>query len=179
MLFAVCIALRLARFNASLHKPDRPPWASKFFQGVPAPVAGAMALLPMVLSFKFGEEVLADPLLVGAITIVIALLAVSTIPTYSGKGVKIRHEYVLPLLLFVGILFAAVVGYPWYTLSVVAFGYIATIPFSVMTHRRARIQAAAVLVEEGASGIDVEMPESLALAEGLGADDDEDEFIKS
>ena len=178
MLFAVCIALRLARFNASLHKPDRPAWASKFFQGVPAPVAGAMALLPMVLSFKFGSEILAEPLVVGATTIVVALLAVSTIPTYSGKGVKIRHEHVMPLLLFVGILFAAIVGYPWYTLSVVAFGYMATIPISVMAHRRARIQATAVLVDEGASGIDVEMPESLALMEGLGPDDEEDEFIK-
>ncbi len=37
-----------------------------------------------------------------------------------------------------------------------------------------------MLVDDGASGIDVEMPESLALAEGLEADsEDEDELINS
>ena len=55
---------------------------------------------------------------------------------YSGKGLKIRHDHVLPVLLLVGLLFAAFVGYPWYAFSALALGYAASIPFSVRSHRR-------------------------------------------
>ena len=39
LLFSVCCALRLARFNTMLGEPDLPPWAYNFFTGVPAPAA--------------------------------------------------------------------------------------------------------------------------------------------
>jgi len=37
LLFAVCCALRLARFNTKLDNTDLPAWTSRFFTGVPAP----------------------------------------------------------------------------------------------------------------------------------------------
>ena len=40
MVFAICTALRLARFNVQIDDPNRPVWAGNFFTGVPAP-AGA------------------------------------------------------------------------------------------------------------------------------------------
>ncbi|MCH7958471.1 MAG: CDP-alcohol phosphatidyltransferase family protein, partial [Proteobacteria bacterium] len=33
LLFSVCCALRLARFNTNLDEPDLPPWAYNFFSG--------------------------------------------------------------------------------------------------------------------------------------------------
>jgi CDP-diacylglycerol--serine O-phosphatidyltransferase len=136
LLFAVCMALRLARFNASLSDPDRPVWASHFFAGAPAPSASGIVLVPMMLSFEFGDTFLREPLFVALYTGGVAFLAVSTIPMYSGKGLKIRHDHVLPVLLLVGLLFAAFVGYPWYAFSALALGYAASIPFSVRSHRR-------------------------------------------
>ena len=136
LLFAVCMALRLARFNASLSDPDRPVWASYFFAGVPAPSASGVVLVPMMLSFEFGDTVLREPLVVALYMIGVAFLTVSTIPMFSGKGLKLRHEYFLPALLLVGLLFAAIIGYPWYTFSLLALGYVASIPFSLRSHRR-------------------------------------------
>lgn len=136
LLFGVCMALRLARFNASLSDPDRPVWASYFFAGVPAPSASGIVLVPMMLSFEFGDGFFREPIVVAVYTIGVALLTVSAIPMYSGKGIKVRHQHFLPALLFVGLLFAAIVGYPWYVFSLLAVGYVASIPFSIRSYRR-------------------------------------------
>jgi len=40
LVFAVCSALRLARFNVSLDRTDLPAWKSNYFVGVPAPQRG-------------------------------------------------------------------------------------------------------------------------------------------
>ena len=150
LLFAVCMALRLARFNASLSDPDRPVWASYFFAGVPAPSASGVILTPMMLSFEFGASLFREPIAVALYTIAVALLTVSTIPMYSGKGIKVRHEHFLPILLLVGLLFAAIVGYPWYTFSLLAVGYVASIPFSVRSYRRHRARSAETARETAA-----------------------------
>ena len=148
LFFSVCMALRLARFNASLGNPDRPPWAARFFAGLPAPAAAGVVLLPMMLSFEFGNGFFDQPIVVGLHTIAVALLIVSTIPMYSGKGLRVRHEHVLPVLLLVGLLFAVVVGYPWYTFSLLGVGYLASIPFSVRSRRRFQTGAAALPDDE-------------------------------
>ena len=44
--FALCCAMRLARFNVALDDEDAPAWKSNFFSGVPAPAGAAIALLP-------------------------------------------------------------------------------------------------------------------------------------
>ena len=55
---------------------------------------------------------------------------------FSGKGLKLRHEHLLPALLLVGLFFALLVGYPWYTLSAIAIGFVCSIPFSRRSYRR-------------------------------------------
>src|SRR6202163_4261561 len=37
LVFALCAALRLARFNVMIEDPNRPVWAGKFIPGIPAP----------------------------------------------------------------------------------------------------------------------------------------------
>src|ERR1700688_2634706 len=51
MVFAICGALRLARFNVMVEDPDRPVWASNFFVGVPAPAGAITVLLPIYVVF--------------------------------------------------------------------------------------------------------------------------------
>ncbi len=150
LLFAVCMALRLARFNASLGDPDREVWASYFFTGAPAPASSSIVLVPMMLSFEFGDSFLREPLLVGIYTICTSLLTVSTIPMFSGKGMKLRHRHLLPALLLVGLLFAFMVGYPWNTLSLLVIAYVCTIPFSIRSHRRHKARAEATARETAA-----------------------------
>ena len=140
LLFAVCIALRLARFNVSRDDPNRPSWAGEFFAGVPAPSASGMVLFPMMMSFEFGDDFLREPAYVAIHAIAVALLAVSTVPMYSGKGIKLRKKHFLPSLLFVGIAFAVIVSYPWYSFSALGVGYALSIIFSVRSHRRRKAE---------------------------------------
>src|SRR3979411_2088198 len=46
LVFAVCMALRLARFNPPIDAEDESPFAKEFFVGVPAPAAALSAGLP-------------------------------------------------------------------------------------------------------------------------------------
>ena len=49
MVFAICTALRLARFNVQIEDPNQPAWAGNFFTGMPAPAGAIMVLLPIYL----------------------------------------------------------------------------------------------------------------------------------
>src|SRR5262249_41106080 len=49
--FAMCCALRLARFNTQLDVA-LPPYAYAFFTGMPAPGGAVVALVPMYLAFE-------------------------------------------------------------------------------------------------------------------------------
>src|SRR5712675_1940045 len=51
LVFAICAALRLARFNVMIEDPNRPAWAGNYFVGVPAPAGAITVLLPIYLQF--------------------------------------------------------------------------------------------------------------------------------
>ena len=51
MVFAISGGLRLARFNATMDDPNKPPFASNYFTGVPAPAGAITVLLPVYLVF--------------------------------------------------------------------------------------------------------------------------------
>ena len=51
-MFAVCMALRLARFNAALDSGPHPAYAYNFFTGVPAPAGAGLALFPLFLGLE-------------------------------------------------------------------------------------------------------------------------------
>ncbi|MDR3515160.1 MAG: CDP-diacylglycerol--serine O-phosphatidyltransferase [Azospirillaceae bacterium] len=142
--FCVCAALRLARFNSKLGDSDLPSWAYNYFTGVPGPAGAALALLPMMASFETGPGVASHPVLVGLWTVAVALLMISQIPTFSMKGLRVPHRYLLSVLAGVGLLAACLVGAPWPTLCAVALAYLVSIPFSIRQFRRLRVQAARV-----------------------------------
>jgi len=148
MLFAVCCALRLARFNSRLEKPDRPVWAGRFFTGVSAPAGAGMALLPMILSFGFQSSVFSSPAITGIVLVAVAGLMVSQVPTFSLKSDRIPQRFVLPILLAVGLTAAFFASTPWLTMGAVCILYIGSIPFSVRLYRRLRATSQLVSVDE-------------------------------
>lgn len=137
--FAVACALRLARFNTALDEPDKPVWMANFFTGVPAPMGALLALLPMMLSFAAGDTLFRSPYLIFFWCVVVGFLMVSRIPTFSGKKVKVRRDYVLPLLFLVGVLGTLLATEPWITLSVLLVGYIGLMPLGIRSYRRQQI----------------------------------------
>ena len=60
MVFAICGALRLARFNVMIDDPNRPLWAGNFFTGVPAPAGAIVVMLPIYVSLLGGPTVAVD-----------------------------------------------------------------------------------------------------------------------
>lgn len=137
MLFALASALRLARFNASLDD-DRPKWQSDFFQGVPTPAAAIVVLLPIYLA-QLGLD-LRSPLLLNVVlayTMLIGVMMVSNIPTYSGKllGERIGREWVLPIFILVMLALACLVTYPYATLAIASLAYLVSIPWTLKRFR--------------------------------------------
>jgi len=61
LFFAVCMALRLARFNTGLYDDSKEPWEKQFFTGIPAPAGGILSLLPLVISLQFDNGFMLPP----------------------------------------------------------------------------------------------------------------------
>ncbi len=137
LLFAVCCALRLARFNAQIGA-DLPPYAYNFFTGVPAPAAAGLALVPMLAQFEFGWDGFRSPLLSALVLAAVAGLMVSRVPTFSLKRVHVPREWALAFLLVIGAFAALATTEPWATLLIVGLVYIASIPLSVRAFMRLR-----------------------------------------
>ncbi|MCA1655196.1 MAG: CDP-diacylglycerol--serine O-phosphatidyltransferase [Pseudonocardiaceae bacterium] len=136
LVFAVCIILRLARFNTLLDDTEQPPYAKEFFVGVPAPAGGLAALLPLILYIQIGREGWwTSDVVVMAWMIGIAALLISRIPTLSLKTIRVPATAVAPLLVLVGLLAAAVITYPMLALACALIGYLLHVPYAVRRSR--------------------------------------------
>lgn len=140
LFFIICGALRLARFNAAKPEKRKGKNIKKcFFEGIPAPSAAGLSLVPMMLTFlfqeKWGYQVFdVTALLVIGYMLIIATLMVSTIPTLSVKNIKIKKEYAIPLLACITLFITALIIEPWVTLPLMGIGYILTIPYTVISY---------------------------------------------
>ena len=140
LLFGVCCALRLARFNTQIGA-ELPPFAYNFFTGVPAPAGAGLVMIPMMLWFETGIAFFRSPYLNGVVLAVVAALMVSRIPTYSFKRFRIPREWVLPTLLVIGGLAAFLTTEPWATLLAMGALYLISIPVSIRSYLRLRANA--------------------------------------
>src|SRR3954462_15226400 len=151
MVFAICAALRLARFNVQIDDPDKPAWAGNFFTGVPAPAGAIVVLLPIYLGFLgIGVHVIV-PLVY---TVAIAALMVSRLPVLSGKkmGTRVPPEIVLPVIVVAVLFIALLVSYPWDVLTIGTLAYLACLPFgwfSYQRHLQADVAAARAVAPTG------------------------------
>ncbi|WP_225766019.1 CDP-diacylglycerol--serine O-phosphatidyltransferase [Inquilinus sp. Marseille-Q2685] len=145
MAYAVCAALRLARFNTALDDTTLPPFAYNYFTGVPVPAGAILILMPLMISFEFSSGFWAAPLLVGLWTVFVALLLVSRIPTFSMKVVRIPQEYIVPVLVGVGLVATLLVTATWPTLVALGLIYVGSIFFSIRRYAHLKRQAALMM----------------------------------
>src|SRR5262247_3748152 len=143
MVFAISGGLRLARFNATIDDPNKPPYAANYFTGVPAPAGAVIALLPIYLFFLGISKPPAT--LTAAYTLLIAFLMVSRLPVFSGKQVRMRvpPEMVLPVFVSVIFFIAILIGYPWHILSIGSVLYLASLPLGWKSYKDQERAAAA------------------------------------
>ncbi|HET7681046.1 MAG TPA: phosphatidylcholine/phosphatidylserine synthase [Xanthobacteraceae bacterium] len=136
MVFAICAALRLARFNVMIDDPNRPAWAANYFTGMPAPAGALVVLLPIYISLLGFFK--APAVVTLLYTLAIAGLMVSRIPVFSGKrvGQRVPPEMLLPVFAAIVVFFALLISYPWEVLTVGTLVYLALLPFGWMSYRR-------------------------------------------
>jgi len=164
LMFAACMALRLARFNAALdaeaHRGDpkhlpASRFVANFFTGVPAPAGAGLALLPIYLGLEAQQHGLTGfeawaraPVLSGFVLTGTALLCISTLPVWSFKNFKVPPNYVLFILIGVIITAAIMMADPWAGLALMALAYLAMLPFSRRSFLHLQAEAEARLASE-------------------------------
>lgn len=142
LFFAVCGAIRLARFNVDLTREAPNPILEKyFFKGIPAPVGAAMAMLPMVLYYEFGEGFYTDPILVVSYVGTLAVLMASRIPTISIKKIPIKNEYAYLTLIILGSFIIGLIVKPWIALAALGITYGISIPITIFAYIKIELSA--------------------------------------
>ena len=136
MLYVCCLASRLARFNI-MNVAEAPKKKDKhFFVGVPAPMAGILAIMPVIIEleikktfdiFFYDWQILLN-------MFVVAILASSRIRTFAVKHIVIPNHYVWLLFILLIIFVLSFLLWPWVALPVLCILYLASIPISVLIY---------------------------------------------
>lgn len=130
LIFAICGAIRLARFNVGLTLP-KTPIRKLFFTGVPIPIAAILAMLPIMISFEFPDiTFIRLPALNMVYLFIIAFMMASQLPTFSVKHIHVSKKNIKLLLAFIGTLIVLLIVKPWITLIMLCICYIISIPIS-------------------------------------------------
>lgn len=138
--FAICCALRLARFNAQIDLDEQPHKSAGFLTGVPAPVGAGLAFLPFYLWMATGDALFREPVLVALWIAGIAFLMISNLATLSWTSIRPRRSIRLEAIALAGILFTALLTEPWWTLTVICVGYLALMPWGFVRYARFKRQ---------------------------------------
>ncbi|OBK70719.1 CDP-diacylglycerol--serine O-phosphatidyltransferase [Mycobacterium sp. 1274761.0] len=132
LLYAVCIVLRLARYNAML-AGDQPAYTKEFFVGMPAPAGAIGAIGPLAAKMQFGDGWWTSEPAVVIWMIGVSLLVVSTIPMRKIHTFAVSQNMVVPLLALLAIGVAASILYGYIVIMLIIVGYVIHIPFAVRT----------------------------------------------
>ena len=137
LIYVVCVALRLARFN--INSEEEPSWKDNFFEGVPSPAGGIIVLMPLIISFSgFGNfffKINYD-LIVPIFFIIVSILLISTVPTYSFKKIVIPRAMTKFLLFGLVLFFGALLVYTFKILAISSFAYLLLIPISYFHYKK-------------------------------------------
>ncbi len=134
LIYTVCCALRLARFNLTIIQEDE-SWKINFFEGVPSPAAAGLVLLPLILSLSNLIQFTNYAILSSVAILTTSTLMVSKIPTYSLKRILIPRHYAIFLLLGIGICVSILIFYTFETLFFSGIIYLLLIPISFFHYR--------------------------------------------
>ena len=134
LIYTVCCALRLARFNLTVID-EKESWKINFFEGVPSPAAAGLLLLPLILNLSGLIQLENYTLLSFASILITSILMVSKVPTYSLKRILIPRHSTIFLLLGIGIYVSLLIFYTFQTLFFTGIIYLLLIPISFFHYR--------------------------------------------
>ncbi len=131
LIYVVCVALRLARFNITSNA--EPSWKDNFFEGIPSPAGGILVLMPLIYNFSEIQFVNVDfNIVVPSLFLIISILLISKIPTYSLKKIVVRRSTTIFLLFSVILFFGLLLIFTFNTIFIASLIYLLIIPISSM-----------------------------------------------
>jgi len=110
VLYVICAALRLARFNSELS--ERPNYAKNYFNGIPTPAAAFLLLFPLAIENNVEIANFKSFEIIGLWIVLISIGMVSNLPTFSGKVFQIPKSFVIPMLIILALLSNAIISHP-------------------------------------------------------------------
>lgn len=138
LMFSLCCALRLARFNANIDIEQQPHKSAGFMTGVPAPAGAGLALLPLYLWIETGLDIFRNPFIVGPWLTFVAFLMISNIATFSWGSIRPRRGIRLEMILVAALVGSAMFTIPWIMLSAIGIIYVGALPFSIISYARVK-----------------------------------------
>ncbi len=130
LVYVICVALRLARFN--VNSETQPSWKDNFFEGVPSPAGGILVLMPLIYSKSEIQFLNVDfTYFTPILFVLISLLLISKLPTYSFKKIAVPRRLTIFLLFGVVLFFGLLLIYTYNVIVISSLLYLALIPFSI------------------------------------------------
>jgi len=135
MIYVVCVALRLARFNVSSN--TEPSWKDNYFEGVPSPAGGILILMPLIFSLSEINLININyDSVVPLFFILISFLLISKIPTFAFKKIIIPRRMTIFALFGIVLFFGLLLIYTFKVLVVCGLIYIFLIPIGYFNYQK-------------------------------------------
>ncbi len=129
LIYVVCVALRLARFN--INSGGEPSWKDNFFEGIPSPAGGILVLSPLIYDVSGFDIIdLNYKLITPTIFIIVSVLLISKIPTYSFKKIVVPRSTTIFLLFGIVLLFGLLLIFTFKVLALGCVIYLLMVPIS-------------------------------------------------
>ena len=129
LVFVVCVVLRLARFN--VHSNEEASWKDNFFEGVPSPAGGILVLMPLIYSLSELKFLNINyNFIVPVFFILVSLLLISKVPTYSLKKIVVPRAMTIFLLFGIVLFFGLLLIYTFNVMVISGLVYLCLIPIS-------------------------------------------------
>ena len=135
LVYVICVALRLARYNIT--SGNEPSWHDHFFEGIPSPAGGVLVLMPLIYSlsdiqlFSINYEIFVPSLFV-----IISILLISKIPTYSLKRISVPRSMTIFLIFGIILYFGLILIYTFNAIVLSGILYFIVIPMSHLHYQR-------------------------------------------
>jgi len=129
LISVVCVVLRLARFN--VHSNEEASWKDNFFEGVPSPAGGILVLMPLIYSLSELKFLNINyNFIVPVFFILVSLLLISKVPTYSLKKIVVPRTMTIFLLFGIVLFFGLLLIYTFNVMVISGLVYLCLIPIS-------------------------------------------------
>ena len=135
LFFVICAALRLARFTTDISLSNQPINKSKYFVGVPSPAAAGLILFTLFANFQFNFTFLKNPYLNFVILLLVGVMMISKIPTFSIKNFSVKQNYKTWFILGIAIISIGLISNIWLTILLALTVYIFSVFYTIINFK--------------------------------------------